>query len=375
MKIRNYATILGVEIFATGKHNGETYTEADLDAMVNAFKELDFAPAIKAGHTDAPGTPALGYIANLQRVGNKLVSDFVDVPDEVATQIRDKKFNRVSSEIYFNLERAGKKFSRALKAVALLGAEVPGVAGLKPLSACFAEISAECRNYDFAIFEPTEGNQDMNEAEVKKLVADSVAAALTTSAAATATAVKEAVESTTANLTKEFNQKISTLSSAQRDATVNILVGECKIPAFRTALRALAMIASDQPAEKKYALAEKGADGKDAPTGDAVEVVRSLIAQINAKATKLFLAHSTSAGNGADKFGTANGGEGGDNEVGQYAEATQAELSDAVDGKVKAYMATNKEKDYRAAMNAVLADPANAELAEEYRNIRDHKAA
>ena len=126
-------TIRGVEIFAAGEHNGDRYTEKDLDAMVEAFRELDFKPALKVGHAEKPGTPAYGYIDNLRRVGSKLVADFIDVPREIYEQIKRRGFDRVSAEIWWNLRRAGKVFKRVLKAVALLGAEVPAVAGLKPL--------------------------------------------------------------------------------------------------------------------------------------------------------------------------------------------------------------------------------------------------
>ena len=43
--------IKGVEIFSTGTHNGDEYTEEDLEQIVTAFKELDYKPAIKVGHT------------------------------------------------------------------------------------------------------------------------------------------------------------------------------------------------------------------------------------------------------------------------------------------------------------------------------------
>ena len=56
-----------------------------------------------------------------------------DLPDKLAAGIKDHRFDSVSPEIFFNLTRNGEKFRRALKAVALLGAEIPAVAGLKPL--------------------------------------------------------------------------------------------------------------------------------------------------------------------------------------------------------------------------------------------------
>ncbi|MDZ4342343.1 MAG: hypothetical protein U1E51_07885 [Candidatus Binatia bacterium] len=126
--------IKGVEIFATGTHNGDQYTQQDLDDMVAAFSSLDFRPAIKVGHTkDSPGSPAYGWVTNLKRVGEKLYADFESMHDSVVEAIRAKAYDRVSSEIYFNLKRGAKTFRRALKAVALLGSEVPAVANLIPL--------------------------------------------------------------------------------------------------------------------------------------------------------------------------------------------------------------------------------------------------
>ena len=133
--LREYSnTIKGVEIFSSGTHNGDDYTAKDLDQMVSAFKELDYSPAIKIGHSkDTPGAPSYGWVRNLRRVGEKLYADFEDMHDSVVDALRKRLYDRVSAEIYFNLKRGGKTFSRALKAVALLGAEVPAVAKLTPL--------------------------------------------------------------------------------------------------------------------------------------------------------------------------------------------------------------------------------------------------
>ena len=133
MSFSHSNAVRGVEIFAPGTHNGDPYTEADIDDLVSAFGELDFRPAIKIGHAkDAPGAPAYGWVTNLRKAGGKLVADFESMHDSVITALKDKRYDRVSSEIYFNLKRGGKQFRRALKAVALLGADVPAVAGLKP---------------------------------------------------------------------------------------------------------------------------------------------------------------------------------------------------------------------------------------------------
>lgn len=131
--------LLGVEIFAAGHHNGDDYTEQDIDDMITAYNMLDYVPPLKCGHgEDKPGMPALGWVKNLRRVGSKLVADFTDMPDIVHDYVKSKRFNTVSAEVYWNLKRGGNQFRRALKAVALLGAEIPAVAGLKPLHELFS---------------------------------------------------------------------------------------------------------------------------------------------------------------------------------------------------------------------------------------------
>jgi hypothetical protein len=150
-------SIRGVEIFTPGTHNGDDYTETDIDDMISAFRELDVRPAIKVGHTkDQPGAPAYGWVTNLRRVGRKLVADFVDLHDSVYNAVKQRMYDRCSAEIYWNLKRGGKIFRRALKAVALLGAEVPAVAGLKPLhrmefvaSADYATVAACERAFSY----------------------------------------------------------------------------------------------------------------------------------------------------------------------------------------------------------------------------------
>lgn len=146
--------IRGVEIFATGsfrpggaaKGKVVTITDADLDHMIESFNELvpvgGFTPVLKLGHTDAQrfmgqsnGAPNLGIIESIKKVGNKILADFVNVPDAVMDLIANKRFRNVSVEIVPSMEFEGKKFVNVLTAVALLGAELPAVKGLKELAA------------------------------------------------------------------------------------------------------------------------------------------------------------------------------------------------------------------------------------------------
>lgn len=123
----------GVEIFRTGTWNGDVYTVADLQEMVDAFPLVGYRPPIKLGHDEASGDRAYGWVTGLRRVGEKLLADFSDIPSAVYKIIKERGYDAVSAEIFFNLSRNGREFARALKAVALLGAETPGVAGLAPL--------------------------------------------------------------------------------------------------------------------------------------------------------------------------------------------------------------------------------------------------
>lgn len=133
-------TIANQEIFAAGKWSGDQYTINDLDEIVRSFHALKFNVPLKLGHDEAQkwfgqkdGAPALGWVDNLRRVANKLVADFVNVPDALAKMIANKNYRSKSAEVYWNLENDGQKWPRALKAVSLLGADMPAVTTLNEL--------------------------------------------------------------------------------------------------------------------------------------------------------------------------------------------------------------------------------------------------
>lgn len=127
------AEIKGVEIFATGVWHGDKYTEKDLDALVESFTEKGFEAPIKLGHNrdqEKDGQPSFGWIDRVYREGKKLLADFTDVPMRLAEAIKLKQYRQVSSEIIWNYREG---MPRVLRAVALLGADIPEVKGLEPL--------------------------------------------------------------------------------------------------------------------------------------------------------------------------------------------------------------------------------------------------
>lgn len=145
-----FAEVKGVEVFGAGTWYGSggkiVVTGEMLDQMVRAFHELSdkvtgFRPPLKLGHTDAQrflgqnnGAPALGWVSALRRVGDKIVADFSDVPASLIDLIRKRLYNSVSIELLPKLTYNGSTFENVLSAVAVLGAELPAVKGLKELS-------------------------------------------------------------------------------------------------------------------------------------------------------------------------------------------------------------------------------------------------
>lgn len=148
-------TLKRVEIFATGRWKGNkeiTVTSADLDHMIASFNELSikvsgYKPFLKLGHQEQQkyfgqktGAPNLGFIERIWREGEKILADFGNVPDELLALIEQRRYNTVSIEMYPSIEHEGNTFKNVLTAVAILGAELPAVKGLKELAeSLFAE--------------------------------------------------------------------------------------------------------------------------------------------------------------------------------------------------------------------------------------------
>lgn len=149
-------TINGVEVFATGTHNGDVYGEDDLRGMIAAAPEVGFDAPLKLGHmsdgdTDrllkAEGMPAFGYVRNLRLAGQKLLADFVNVPKRLAELIKTGAYKRVSSEIYWNYANGQRTWPRVLKAVALLGGEIPAVTNLREIEALYSRKDRQDHEY------------------------------------------------------------------------------------------------------------------------------------------------------------------------------------------------------------------------------------
>lgn len=121
-----------VELFRVGEWNGDDYSEEDLQEMVSAFSKVGYRVPITLGHVKGTGQPAHGWVESIWVHNDTLMGCLLVVP-ELHQAIQQRKFGHVSVEIYWDLKRDNQSFPRALKAVAILGAETPAVSDLRPL--------------------------------------------------------------------------------------------------------------------------------------------------------------------------------------------------------------------------------------------------
>ncbi len=136
-------SISGVEIFSEGKWNGDVYTADHLKEIVSAFGETKagIPPYLKLGHSgkqkllQEDGLPAAGWVENVYVSGQKLMADFAHIPKKIYDLIKTKAYRKVSCEIYWNAKVNEKTYPKLLGAVALLGANTPGVMNLNDIMA------------------------------------------------------------------------------------------------------------------------------------------------------------------------------------------------------------------------------------------------
>lgn len=158
--------LYNAELFTEGKWNGDTYTPDDIREIVRAYAEVGhiMKPWGKLGHDDAQtyaesaGLPRAGNITNLSAnvephpdTGTPrmvLRGDIRDIPPGLFDAISQKGYTVRSPEIYWNYAAAnGKTYPRALRAVALLGAEMPGNPTMSELYRTYRASDGEVRVY------------------------------------------------------------------------------------------------------------------------------------------------------------------------------------------------------------------------------------
>lgn len=171
----------GVEIFQTGRWNGDDYTQNDLDEIVTAFAESrsQFKPYVKLGHDpkqtllQKDGYPSAGWITNLRRSGEKLLADIKGMPKRIKELIEKKSYGRISAELYIKPTIGKKTYNFALKAVALLGGDTPAVRTLDDFVALYTESRPEAEGVlAFATEANSEGTVFIEQSEEKDEMAE-----------------------------------------------------------------------------------------------------------------------------------------------------------------------------------------------------------
>lgn len=175
------------DIFSAGVWNGDKYTVEDLDEMVKNFNEnpeirvplkidLFRKDVTKPENDRHGGLPAVGWITELKRVGEKIYANIEDIPRKIKELIDKKAYRQVSSEIWWNLKYNNKVLRRAITGVAMLGAELPGVLNLDEFAEFYkGEFEGELHSYITEIRPSGQKNnkqEDEMSKELEKKIAD-----------------------------------------------------------------------------------------------------------------------------------------------------------------------------------------------------------
>jgi hypothetical protein len=136
----------GVEIFSVGKWNGDDFTHDDLQEMIKSFEatKTGIVPGIKLGHgkeqalLKSSELPSAGWVEKLYIKGDKLVADFKDIPKAIYNLIQKGAYKKPSIELFPKITIKGQQYKNLIGAVALLGAELPGVMDLSDIMALYS---------------------------------------------------------------------------------------------------------------------------------------------------------------------------------------------------------------------------------------------
>ncbi len=129
-----------LEIFKTGTHTDskgrtKTYSEADLDRIVNSYKPNEREVPLVLGHPK-DNDPAFGWVEKLFRKGKSLFAKTKDEDPAFVNAVKNRKFPKRSISLTEDLR---------LNHIGFLGAALPAVDGLAPVQ--FSD------NADYAVIE------------------------------------------------------------------------------------------------------------------------------------------------------------------------------------------------------------------------------
>lgn len=181
-----------MEIFRSGTHNGEPFDDKDLQEIADNFEALknEVRPKLKITHRKTQeslaGLASYGdvmgvFVKKLEDGTSRLFARVANVPRQVMNWIEERRFPERSIEIYGKLKLGvkgdDKIYRNVLKAIALLGAEMPAVSGMAPIK--FSEDVEKQETIcigDVCFFCQEESNNYKSTLLSASLIADRVAA-------------------------------------------------------------------------------------------------------------------------------------------------------------------------------------------------------
>ena len=271
----------GKVIFSCGVHNGDLYEEDDLQAMEEAFYACKgkLRPPLKLGHNEIQslwemdGMPAIGWVDNVRMVGRDLVADLIKVPRAIYDLIEAGAYRTMSAEIYWNVVVDGKKYPYALKALALLGADIPAVKTVSDLLSLYKDeyataysedMECEVKTYEGATPDKEKNMPDEKtpeQIEDEKAATEAAEKEAAEKAAAEAAAAENKGEAALTAVVDELKKVVETLSAKKAAHEAHIARLTEELEATKKAYTDLNDKYGKAEADKKYATLEKRVDG------------------------------------------------------------------------------------------------------------------
>lgn len=336
----------GVEILRVGRWNGVTFSLADLRYLAEVQPTLGYRPVVKLGHESSGANPAMGYVTNLRVQGDRLLADFENVPDDLVKAISEGRYHSVSSEVFFDLRRDGKKYRLALKAVAVLGATIPAVDGLRPLGEALVGLA----DRQAVLLEQREEVQMADNEQTTDTAAE-LAAARAQIADLTAKLEQQTGDDSAIEIRRlnerlaEAETQLAQTAEAARMDKARQLAAKCLHAGHRPHIMALADLATRGKREER--LVKFSADGETARDTDALAIIEDHIDRLN-KQTELLLGEAALTG-----------------DFDRDSDAPNGSPDEQLYALITAY-AHKHQVDFSEARRVVMSDRANARLVRAY---------
>lgn len=212
--------------FTDSSGQPHAFTTGDLDAIAASYDPKQLEAPLVFGHPQ-DNAPAFGWVRQLKRQGEELFAQFAQVPPEVQKLVAQGSYKYVSMSLMPDRTR--------LRHVGLLGAAVPAIEGLGPVSFAHADSSITI-NFSVADMQgantmptPEELQQQLG-ALTEQVNALKAEKAQLQEQLAKVQAEKGSAEQQATEANAEFAAFKQQLSDKQREVRVVALINAGKIP-------------------------------------------------------------------------------------------------------------------------------------------------